>query len=265
MAILIYKSQCRAAASVANVAYILREDACQIWSSQHIEVQSKSEALSYAEARQWEEDLRPLRAGTERRNHTRLELSFASESNPERALEVARTFVKKNFAEARAILAVHTNTANIHVHVWLDNRDINNKRLHLSNGQYKNLRNNWTKFTDRIYNETYSEQFSQVRTRPTRHEQLMARRQGEQEYEQRRINRGEYITAAAGRTINESARRIDEASINRQLELETFTRQSLERSSRSVVEGNNRRSQTAELHQIPTTPSRSGERESRSR
>jgi hypothetical protein len=256
MAILIYKSQCRAAASVANVGYILRDDACQIWSSQHIDIQSKSEALSYAEARQWEEDLRPLRAGTERRNHTRLELSFASEDNPERALEVARTFVKKNFAEARAILAVHTNTANIHVHVWLDSRDINNKRLHLSNGQYKNLRNNWTKFTDRIYNETYSEQFSQVRTRPTRHEQLMARRQGEQEYEQRRINRGEYITFTASRTINNSIGTIHAEDIRRQLELETASREVLEPSRRSVVERNVAPSPTIEDHPGRSTPSR---------
>jgi hypothetical protein len=256
MAILIYKSQCRAAASVANVAYILRDDACSIWSSQHIDIQSKSEALSYAEARQWEEDLRPLRAGTERRNHTRLELSFASEDNPERALEVARTFVKKNFAEARAILACHTNTANLHVHVWLDSRDINNKKLHLSNGQYKNLRNNWTKFTDRIYNENYSEQFSQVRTRPTRYEQLMSRRQGEQEYEQGRINRGEYIIAAAGRTIDEAARTIDAEDIRRQFELETVSREVLERSSRSVVERDITPSRTPEDHPGRSTPSR---------
>lgn len=254
MAILIYKSQCRAAASVANVGYILRDDACQIWSSQHIDIQSKSEALSYAEARQWEEDMKPLRAGTERRNHTRLELSFASEDNPERALEVARAFVKKNFTEARAILAVHTNTANIHVHVWLDSRDINDKKLHLSNGQFKNLRNNWTKFTDRIYNETYSEQFSQVRVRPTRHEQLMARKQGEQEYEQGRTHIAEYIIAAAGRTIDEAARTIH--AEDRQLELEAFSREVLEPSRRSVVERNVAPSPTIEDHPGRSTPSR---------
>jgi hypothetical protein len=256
MAVLIYKSQCRAAASVSNVAYILRDDACNIWSSQNIDIQSKSDALGYAEARQWEEELKPQRAGTERRNHTRLELSFASESNPERALEVARAFVKKNFVDARAILAVHTNTANLHVHVWIDNRDINDKRLHLSNTQYKNLRSNWTKLTDRIYNETYSEQFSQVRTRPTRHEQLMARRQGEQEYEQRRINRGEYITFTASRAIDEAGRTIDEATINRQLELETVGREVLERSSRSVVERDVAPSPTIEDHPGRSTPSR---------
>jgi hypothetical protein len=256
MAILIYKSQCRAAASVANVGYILREDACNIWSSQNLELLTKTDALSYAEARQWEENLKPLRAGTERRNHTRLELSFASESNPERALEVARAFVKKNFTEARAILAVHTNTANIHVHVWLDSRDINNKRLHLSNGQYKNLRNNWTKFTDRIYNETYSEQFSQVRVRPTRHEQLMARKQGEQEYEQRRINRGEHVTFTASRTIDEATRTIHAEDIRRQFELEAFSREVLEPSRRNVVERNVARSPTIEDHPGRSTPSR---------
>jgi hypothetical protein len=256
MAILIYKSQCRAAASVANISYILRADACEVWSSHNLEILTKTDALSYGEARQWEEDMKPLRTGTERRNHTRLELSFASESNPERALEVARTFVKKNFAEARAILAVHTNTANIHVHVWLDSRDINNKKLHLSNGQYKNLRSNWTKFTDRIYNETYSEQFSQVRVRPTRHEQLMARKQGEQEYEQGRINRGEYITAAAGRTIDEAARTIHEEDISRELRLEAFNRESLELNRRNVVERNITPSPSIEDHQGRSTPSR---------
>jgi hypothetical protein len=256
MAVLIYKSQCRAAASVSNVAYILRDDACNIWSSQNIDIQSKSDALGYAEARQWEEELKPQRAGTERRNHTRLELSFASESNPERALEVARAFVKKNFVDARAILAVHTNTANLHVHVWIDNRDINDKRLHLSNTQYKNLRSNWTKLTDRIYNETYSEQFSQKRVRPTRHEQLMARRQGELNNDERRTYIAECITAAAGRTIDEAARTIDAATINRQLELETVSREMLERSSRSVVERDVAPSRTIEDHPGRSTPSR---------
>jgi hypothetical protein len=274
MAILVYKTNCNAAASVANVGYILRDDACQIWSSQHIDIQSKSEALSYAERRQWEEDLRPLNGAAQRRNHQRMELSFISETNPQRALEIAESFVKRKFPEARAILAAHTNTKNLHVHVWLDNRTINNKKVHLSNSQYKNLGDHWAKFTDRIYGTNNAEQFQAKRLKNiaerreleasgrraeivrAQNTEWKIKKRRELEYEQGRINRGEYITAAAGRTINESARTIHEEDIRRQLELETASREVLERSSRSVVERNVTRSPVIEDRPGRATPSR---------
>jgi hypothetical protein len=252
----------------------LRASACHEWSSHNLELQSRTDALSYAERRQWEEDLRPLNGAAQRRNHQRMELSFVSESNPQRALEIAESFVKRKFPEARAILAVHTNTENLHVHVWLDNRTINNKKVHLSNSQYKNLGDHWAKFTDRIYGTNHAEQFQAKRLQNiAERQELQAhsrsteivrtqntgwkiKKEREQEYEQRTINRGEYITAAASRTINESARTIHEATINRQFELEAFSREVLEPSRRNVVERNVARSPAIEDYPGRATPSR---------
>ncbi len=210
MAILIYRTNCRAAASVANVAYILRENACHVWATQNIDLHGKSEALSYAERREWEESLKPVRGGGEPRNHTRLQLSFASETNPDRAMHAARIFLKRTFPEARAILAAHTDTANLHVHIWIDNRTADNKKLHLSRSTYKNLRSNWTKFTDEIYATNYEAQFTDIsRTRTTKYEQLTRRKEGELNNEQGRTDYGEHIIATAERNIEQADREIN--------------------------------------------------------
>jgi hypothetical protein len=158
--------------------------------------------------------------------------------------------------------------------VWLDNRTINNKKVHLSNSQYKNLGDHWAKFTDRIYGTNNAEQFQAKRLKNIAERQELEasgriteivraqntgwkiKKEREQEYEQGTINRGEYITAAAGRTIDESTRTIDAATINRQLELEAFNREVLERSSRSVVERNVARSPVIEDRPGRATPSR---------
>jgi hypothetical protein len=283
MAILVYKTNCNAAASVANVSYILRASACHEWSSQNLELQSRTDALSYAERRQWEEDLRPLNGAAQRRNHQRMELSFVNETNPQRALEIAESFVKRKFPEARAILAAHTNTENLHVHVWLDNRTINNKKVHLSNSQYKNLGDHWAKFTDRIYGTNHAEQFQAKRLQNIAESQELQshsrsteivrtqnigwkiKKERELQNEQGRIISGERITSTASRTINESARTIHEEDINRELRLETVNRELLERSSRNMVGRDHAPSVPTKDHQGPTAPSRSRERESRSR
>jgi hypothetical protein len=234
MAVLIYKTNCRAAASVKNVSYILRENACYVWAAQNIDVHSKTEALSYAERREWEESLKPVRGGGEPRNHTRLQLSFASETNPDRAMHAARIFFKRTFPEARAILAAHTDTANLHVHIWIDNRLENGKKLHLPRAKYKSLRSSWTKFTDEIYATKYEAQFTDIsRTRTTKHEQLAKRRQGELNYDQRRIADGEQLVKTAERNIEQADR-----EINAQAQyVANPNRQGLEPQRRSPDEG----------------------------
>jgi hypothetical protein len=210
MAVLIYRTNCRAAASVKNVAYILRENACYVWAAQNIDLHSKTDALSYAERREWEESLKPVRGGAEPRNHTRLQLSFASETNPDRAMHAARIFLQRTFPEARAILAAHTDTANLHVHIWIDNRTADNKKLHVARSTYKNLRSNWTKFTDKIYAANYEAQFTdRNRTRTTKYEQIMKRKQGELNSEQGRIIDGEHLIATAERNIEQADREIN--------------------------------------------------------
>ena len=251
MAVLIYKSNCRAAASVQNVSYILREDAAAVWGTHNLEdVQTKMDALSYAERRAWEEEMRPLNGAAERRNHNRLELTFASETNPDRALAVAKDFLKQEFPEAKAILAAHGNTKKMHIHAWIDIRKTDGKKVHLSNSQYKTLDSRYAKFMDKIYGTNYAEEFAAkklaninererlkaVGRRPVRKQNLTwkKRKEANTKNEQRTTRITESIIEAASRTIDESSRRIAEFeqinSWNRnKSELERIGRSGLER------------------------------------
>ncbi len=261
MAILTYKTNCRGASSVANTAYILREDACAEWETYNLEeIKTKAKALSYVERRAWEEDLKPLH-GRERRNHQRLLLTFPEESNPKEALENARKFLKQEFPNAKAILSAHTNTENLHVHIWLDVRQTNEKKIHLTNSTYKTLDDRYAKFCDEIYGTNYAEQFKAKKLENINNRELLKstgkeneivrnqnlnwknRKQGEIKNEQRSTNIGKHITTSASRIINESARKIneykqlDEHNRN-QSELERIGRSGMEQIGRSNAKGN---------------------------
>jgi hypothetical protein len=241
---------------VQNVSYILREDACATWGTHNLEeVISKSHALSYADRRAWEEEMRSLNGAAERRNHQRMVLTFPEELNPDRALEAAKNFLKQEFPEAKCILAAHGNTKNMHVHVWMDNRKTDEKKLHVPNAQYKTLDDRFAKYADRLYNTNYAEQFkAQKIANITERETLKAagrsseivrkqnltwkkRKQGNLKNEQRTIDIGERITSAASGIINRSARTIDGIKqINQygnKLELARIGREGSERKRRS--------------------------------
>jgi uncharacterized protein YdcH (DUF465 family) len=252
MGVLNYKTNCRAAASVQNVSYILREDACAVWETYNIEeIKSKTDALSYAERRAWEEELKPLNGAAERRNHQRMELTFTEETDPDRALAVAKNFLKQEFPEAKCIIAAHVNTKNLHVHVWMDCRKTDGKKVHLRNAQFKTLDDRYAKLTDQIYGTNYAEQFkAQKIANMNEREMLKAtgrsseivrkqnltwkiRKEASIKNEQRTTLSGKHITSAAGRTINESSRRIAEIE---QLDRRNRNQSELERIGRSGME-----------------------------
>jgi hypothetical protein len=241
---------------VQNVSYILREDACATWGTHNLEeVISKSHALSYANRRSWEEEMRSLNGAAERRNHQRMVLTFPEESNPDRALEAAKNFLKQEFPEAKCILAAHGNTKNMHVHIWMDNRKTDGKKVHLSNAQYKTLDDRFAKFADRLYGTNYAEQFKaqklaniserETLKRAGRSSEVVRkqnltwkkRKKGNLKDEQGTVAIGKHITSAARRIINESSRRIDGIKqlleYGNQLELARIGRAGLERKRRS--------------------------------
>ncbi len=260
-----------------NVSYILREDACVVWETHNLEeVKSKTDALSYAERRAWEEEMRSLNGAAERRNHQRMELTFPEESNPDRALAVAKNFLKQEFPEAKCILATHKNTKNMHVHVWMDNRKTDGKKVHLSNAQYKTLDDRYAKFTDRIYGTNYAEQFKakkmaniserETLKRAGRNSEVMRpqnlawkkRKEGNLKNEQRTTLSGKHITSAASRAINESSRRIAEIE---QLNRRNRNQSELERIGRSGMERIGRENDRTRSNSIPApqqTPEKSG-------
>jgi hypothetical protein len=258
MAVLIYTTNNRAEASVGNVSYILRDNATDCWSTHNLpEVKDKIDALTYAEKRAFEEELTPLWGATERRNHQRLELTYANETDPKMALKYAKEFLEKNFSEAKIIYSSHKNTDNCHVHCWIDNRKTDGKKIHLNNNQFYKLGEKWSKYCDEIYKTNFTEQFKQSRKqhnedkkngkiKPKRHEKL---KEARIKNEQRTISTGKSLIKRAGRIVNESARKINEYQ---QLDEHNRNQSELERIGRSGLE--RKRSSYAEKgrNQLPT-------------
>jgi hypothetical protein len=242
MSVLIYTTNNRAEASVANVGYILRDDAVACWSTHNIEeVKTKTDALTYAEKRAFEESLTPLWGAAERRNHHRLQLTYANEKSPEEALKNAKIFLENNFPNARIIFSSHKNTDNCHVHCWVDIRQTDGKKVHLKNSEFYKLGEKWSKFCDEIYKSNYTEQFKQSRKQhnqekkegkilPKRWEKL---KEAREKNEQQTTAGTESIIKRASRIINESVRKIDEINqLNQhgnQLELARIGREGAER------------------------------------
>jgi hypothetical protein len=219
MAIGIITTNNRAVASVANVSYILRDSATACWTTHNLEnIKDKSDALSYAEQRAFEEDLTPLWGAAERRNHIRLELTFASETNPEEALRIAKNFLENNFPEAKIILSSHKNTDHCHVHCWVDNRAVNGNKLRMDNSRFYKFAEKWSKHCDSIYKTNYTKQFKESKTKHNAEKKQgkysnkwwEKLKQGNIKDEQRTITAGKRLITRAGRCINQSGRRIDE-------------------------------------------------------
>ncbi len=249
MSVLIYSTNNRAEASVDNVSYILRNDAVACWSTQNIEeIKTKTDALSYAEKRAFEENLTPLWGASERRNHHRLQLTYASETSPETALQNAKIFLENNFPNAKIIYSSHKNTDNCHVHCWIDIRQTDEKKVHLKNNQFYKLEEKWSKYCDQLYGTNYTEQFKQSRKQhnqekkdgkilPKRWEKL---KEAREKNEQQTTAGTKSIIKRASRIIDESSRRINEIKqlneYGSQLELARIGREGSERKRSNNVE-----------------------------
>jgi hypothetical protein len=248
MSVLNYTTNNRAEASVDNVSYILRNDAVACWSTQNLEeIKTKTDALSYAEKRAFEENLTPLWGAAERRNHHRLQLTYASEKNPEEALKNAKVFLENNFPNARIIYSSHKNTENCHVHCWVDIRQIDEKKVHLKNNQFYKLGESWSKYCDEIYKSNYTEQFKQSRKQhlqekkngiePPRAKQGKKLKEASKKNEQQTTAGAKSIIERASFVINKSARRINELKqlneYGNKLELARIGREGSERKRRN--------------------------------
>lgn len=146
-------------ASGLHVSYILRDSAANCFTTINLPITEKNELIAYAEIRQFEEELKPHRAGTIARNHHRIVLSFESESDPKRATEIAEDFIKKTFPDSIAVIACHTDTKNLHCHVWLDAVKLDGRKIHVSKNIYKQLDETWAKTCDQIYGTNRAEEY----------------------------------------------------------------------------------------------------------
>ena len=109
----------------------------------------RGELHAYAEMRQ---DVERARHGNRRgqaRTHYRAVVSFEREIDTARALEMTRQLLDETMPEARAVAAVHRNTDDTHVHVWIDARQTNGKKLHISKRDFQELHEAWNRIYSR--------------------------------------------------------------------------------------------------------------------
>ncbi len=228
MAILKYNASPRPEASMQNVNYILRDDACIRFETIHLpEVETKIDARSYAAMREMEEQLMPKRGAGTPRNHHRMVLTLPEETDPDKALQLVKNFVEKEFPGTRSIIAIHKseNAPGLHSHIWVDARKLNGKKLDLGTKYYK-LDKLYSELYDRTYKTNYTAEFAEKRRFnaineiPTYRPQLEKLIEAQKRNEQRRNLVGKHIVARAGAGINDANRKIDELTLIERTRLE---------------------------------------------
>jgi hypothetical protein len=213
MAILKYDASPRPAASMGNVNYILRDDACLVFETINLpEIETKIDARSYAATRMIEEELMPQRGTGTPRNHHRMMLTLPDETDPDAALQLAKNFVEKEFPETKQIIAIHKseNGIGLHAHAWIDARKIDGKKLDLGK-KYTQLDKLYSQKYDETYRTNYTAEFAAARKFnaeneiPTYANQLEILIKAQEQNEQRGIISGKHLIEAAAGRIDELA------------------------------------------------------------
>jgi hypothetical protein len=179
-------------ASAANTRYITREPATGASSSalylhnlDYLEgedyQETRNNIISFAETRLDEEQARSRNNPRESRTHYRAILSFDRSEDSEKARDLAKDWLQKNFKDARAVVAVHQDKVHhSHVHVWIDARDVNDRKLQLNNRQFKNLDKSWAQIYSKEYGEHYLKQHLEKKqeTKKFKQEYRLAKEEG---------------------------------------------------------------------------------------
>lgn len=148
-------------ASAKHVAYITRERAVverergiflyQL--PEHVRAAGDYDELrqtltAYADVREDSEIARHKARG-EARTHYRVTASFERDVPTEKALGMAKEWLEREFPRARGFAAVHRDTGQTHVHVWIDARQIDGKKVQLSRAQHRSLDVSWNRIYSR--------------------------------------------------------------------------------------------------------------------
>jgi hypothetical protein len=196
-----------------NVNYILRDSACVKFEAINLpEVETKIDARSYAATREVEEQLMPKRGTGTPRNHHRMMITMPDETDPDKALQLAKNFVEKEFPNTRAIIAVHEsdNGIGLHLHAWIDTRKLDGKKLDLGT-KYTKLDKLYSQKYDQVYGTNYTAEFAEARKFnqeneiPTYSKQLKILVEAQEQNEQRGIASGKSLIERAARKIDELA------------------------------------------------------------
>lgn len=165
MSILKFKAGRRGAGG-KNAGYITRESACDSISFHNLDelegenqYENRVNALSYAHNREEEEMFLSARG----RTHYRMILSWEGKEETMRAKEMTHEFLKENFKDSRAVVAVHQDTEHTHAHVWIDARNLDDRKLHSPKNHLNELCRNWQEQYDREYGTDRAQEFSEKR------------------------------------------------------------------------------------------------------
>lgn len=172
----------RRGASGKNASYITRESACDSISFHNLdelrgenEFEERTNAISYAYAR---EDIEE-----KGRTHYRLILSWDVKEDTERAREMTHEYLQENFKDSRAIATIHQDTQHTHAHIWIDARQTDERKLHISKKDFEQIRDNWTRQYDREYHTNFERDYQAKykQTREWKQERAMSsEREGKQ-------------------------------------------------------------------------------------
>ncbi len=152
----------KSGAGGANAGYITRQpDAEKIafYNLNHLVVETNAErrtnAIAYAYSREDVEKDKSKNA----RTHYRMILSWDRKEDSEKASEEAEKYLDKVLPKAKAILAVHQDTDHTHVHIWIDARQTDDKKINLRGSEYTTLDEKWATHYDAEYNTSYAEEY----------------------------------------------------------------------------------------------------------
>jgi hypothetical protein len=186
-----FKAPKTGAASAANTKYITREPATgadpralYLHNLEHLQGEdyreTRNNIISFAETRLDEEQARSRTNPRESRTHYRAILSFDRQEDSEKARELAKVWLEKNFQDARAVVAVHQDKSHSHCHVWLDSTDVNDRKLQINNRQFKNLDKSWAQIYSKEYGDHYLKQHLEKKqeTKKFKQEYRLAKEEG---------------------------------------------------------------------------------------
>jgi hypothetical protein len=117
--------------------------------------ETRTNSIAYAESRLDDEQARSRNNPKESRTHYRAILSFDRTEDTDKARDLTAEWLEKNFKEAKAIVSIHQDRDHTHAHVWIDARDLKDKKLQLDNRAFKNLDTSWARIYAKEYGEHY--------------------------------------------------------------------------------------------------------------
>ncbi len=80
-------------------------------------------------------------------------IGFESEVEPQKALAMVKEFLTENFPLARAVAAFHSDTDHGHVHLHVQARMANNRKVHFSPAEFRRLDEKWGRIYAREFGE----------------------------------------------------------------------------------------------------------------